>query len=197
MPLQLQYTPGILEAGLDEAGRGCLAGPVVAAAVILPPDFEAGELTDSKQLNAAQRERLRHIIMEKAVAWKVAVLPPSRIDEINILNASLEAMVIAYKALRPKPQELLVDGNRFKPQPIPHRTMVKGDGKYLNIAAASVLAKTHRDDLMLQLHKLYPMYAWDRNKGYPTADHRKAIQEHGPCEHHRRSFTLLPPLTLF
>ena len=197
MPLQLQYTPGILEAGLDEAGRGCLAGPVVAAAVILPPDFEAGELTDSKQLTAAQRDRLKVIIMENALAWKVAVLPPARIDEINILNASLEAMVIAYKALRPRPQALLVDGNRFKPQPVPHRCIVKGDGKYLNIAAASVLAKTHRDELMLKLHEQYPMYAWDRNKGYPTADHRKAIQQHGPCEHHRRSFTLLPPLTLF
>jgi ribonuclease HII len=197
MALQLQYDPTVLEAGLDEAGRGCLAGPVVAAAVILPPDFEAGELNDSKQLTAAQRERLRHVIMAQAVAWKVAVVPPARIDEINILNASIEAMVIAYKALKPKAQALLVDGNRFKQQPVPHRCIVKGDGKYLNIAAASVLAKTHRDLLMEELHQRFPHYGWDRNKGYPTASHRRAIQAHGPCEHHRQSFTLLPPLTLF
>lgn len=197
MALALQYEDGILEAGLDEAGRGCLAGPVVAAAVILPPDFEAGDLNDSKKLSEAQRNRLRTVIMEHALAWKVGVISPQRIDEVNILNASFDAMEKAWKALKLKPQALLIDGNRFRKQSLPHRCIVKGDGKYLNIAAASVLAKTHRDEIMEQLHEEFPVYNWKQNKGYPTQAHRDAIVKHGITPWHRKSFTLYPPLSLF
>lgn len=182
----------LIEAGCDEAGRGCLAGAVYAAAVILPPDFRNELLNDSKQLSERQRYDLRPVIQREALAWAVGVVSPQEIDEINILNASFLAMHRAVDALKVRPQHLLIDGNRFRPYSgIPHTTVVKGDGKYLSIAAASVLAKTYRDDYMLRLHAEYPDYGWDRNKGYPTREHRAAIALHGTTSYHRRSFNLL------
>lgn len=182
----------LVEAGCDEAGRGCLAGAVYAAAVILPPGFHNEQLNDSKQLTEKQRYALREVIEREALAWAVGVVSPQEIDEINILNASFLAMHRAVDALKVRPQHLLIDGNRFRPYSgIPHTTVVKGDGKYLSIAAASVLAKTYRDDYMLRLHAEYPDYGWDRNKGYPTREHRAAIALHGTTPYHRRSFNLL------
>ncbi|MDR1763820.1 MAG: ribonuclease HII [Dysgonamonadaceae bacterium] len=182
-----------IEAGCDEAGRGCLAGPVVAAAVILPPDFRNEQLNDSKQLSEKQRDALRPVIEREALAWAVASASPEEIDEINILNASILAMHRALDRLKIRPEHLLIDGNRFKKyQNIPHTTIIKGDGKYLSIAAASVLAKTHRDEYMLGLHSRFPQYSWDKNKGYPTAAHREGIKNFGTTPFHRVSFTLLP-----
>ncbi len=182
-----------IEAGCDEAGRGCLAGPVFAAAVILPKHFENTLLDDSKQLSEKNRDALRIIIEKEALAWAVASVSPKEIDEINILNASFLAMHRAIDQLSTKPTSLLIDGNRFnKYKDIPHHCIIKGDGKYMAIAAASVLAKTYRDSHMKQLHKKFPTYNWESNKGYPTKAHRNAIQEVGACEHHRQSFRLLP-----
>lgn len=198
MSLPTQYRSGLLEAGLDEAGRGCLAGPVVAAAVILPEGFTHPWLTDSKQLKASQRDALRIVVMEAAIAWAVAEVSHERIDEINILNASFEAMHIAVGDLKTAPQALLVDGNRFKAHPLyPHTCMVKGDSRYLNIAAASILAKTHRDGLMEALHGEFPHYGWAQNKGYPTDAHRRAVAQHGLSPWHRRTFHHPEPLSLF
>lgn len=181
-----------IEAGCDEAGRGCLAGAVYAAAVILPPDFKNEMLNDSKQLTEKQRYALRRVIEESALAWAVGIVSPEEIDQINILNASFLAMHRAIDQLKIRPEHLLIDGNRFNPYPdIPHTTIVKGDGKYLSIAAASILAKTYRDDYMNQLHREYPVYDWDHNKGYPTKKHRVAIAEHGISPYHRKSYNLL------
>lgn len=192
MLASFKYT-GKIEAGCDEAGRGCLAGPVVAAAVILPPDFKSEELNDSKKLSEKQRYHLREIIFEKALGWAVSEVSHSEIDEINILNASFLAMHRALNQLQIQPELILVDGNRFNPYPkIPHECIIKGDGKFLSIAAASILAKTHRDDVMKNLHQKFPKYGWDKNMGYPTAKHRKAIAEFGVTPHHRMSFQLLP-----
>ena len=189
----------LAEAGCDEAGRGCLAGPVVAAAVILPPGFSNELLNDSKQLSERQRNNLRHIIEQEATAWAVAFVTPEEIDKINILQASILAMHNAISQLSPKPDFLLIDGNRFNPYPgIPHKCIVKGDATYMSIAAASILAKTHRDEYMSAIAKEYPQYGWERNKGYPTRDHRTAIAAHGTTPHHRLSFRLLDPqLSLF
>jgi ribonuclease HII len=182
------------EAGCDEAGRGCLAGPVFAAAVILPSDFECEKLNDSKQLTEKQRDALRPLIEREALAWAVGVASAREIDAINILNASFLAMHRALDGLPLRPDYLLIDGNRFKPyKNIPHATIVKGDGIYRSIAAASILAKTHRDEYMLRLHTEFPAYRWEQNKGYPTAKHRQAIAAFGPTSHHRMSFALLPP----
>lgn len=181
-----------IEAGCDEAGRGCLAGAVYAAAVVLPPDFKNEMLNDSKQLTEKQRYALRSVIEESALAWAIGIVSPEEIDRINILNASFLAMHRAIDQLKIRPQHLLIDGNRFTPYPdIPHTTIVKGDGKYLSIAAASVLAKTYRDDYMNQLHESYPVYDWDHNKGYPTKKHRAAIALHGISPYHRKSYNLL------
>lgn len=186
------YSGKLLECGCDEAGRGCLAGPVVAAAVILPRDFQCEHLTDSKQLSESIRESLRPFIEKEALAWSVASVSASEIDEINILNASILAMHRAIKKLIIQPEFILVDGNRFKKYgDVPHQTVVKGDAKYLSIAAASVLAKTHRDELMRKLSKDYPCYGWDRNKAYPTNEHRRAIADFGVSPYHRMSFRLL------
>lgn len=183
---------GVLEAGCDEAGRGCLAGAVYAAAVILPEDFENERLNDSKQLTERQRYALREVIQREALAWAVGVVSPQEIDEVNILNASFLAMHRALDRLQLRPAHLLIDGNRFRPyRDIPYTTVVKGDGKYLSIAAASVLAKTYRDDYMLRLHEEYPRYDWNKNKGYPTARHRAAIAQYGITPYHRRTFNLL------
>lgn len=191
-PLLHCFKPACIEAGCDEAGRGCLAGPVFAAAVILPDDFENQLLNDSKQLTERQREMLRPIIEREAVAWAVAQVSPHEIDEINILNASILAMHRAIDALAVRPEHLIIDGNRFKSyRDIPHQTIVKGDGKYLSIAAASVLAKTHRDEYMRRLDTQFPHYAWRDNKGYPTAAHRAAIAQYGTTPHHRLTFQLL------
>jgi ribonuclease HII len=182
----------LTEAGCDEAGRGCLVGSVYAAAVILPKDFRNEMLNDSKQLSAAQRYFLRNIIQEQAIAWAVGIATPEEIDEINILNASFLAMHRAIDQLRLCPEHLLIDGNRFKRyNHIPHTTIVKGDAKYLSIAAASVLAKTYRDDYMQQLHREFPVYNWNKNKGYPTKAHRESISEYGISPYHRMSFNLL------
>ena len=185
---------GRIEAGCDEAGgRGCLAGAVYAAAVILPPDFHNDELNDSKQLSERRRYALRPIIEAEAVAWAVGVVTPEEIDRINILKASFLAMHRAIEQLKVRPEHLLIDGNRFTPYPgIGHTTVVKGDGKYLSIAAASVLAKTYRDDYMNRLATEYPEYAWDVNKGYPTKAHREAIRQYGITPYHRKTFRLLP-----
>jgi ribonuclease HII len=181
------------EAGCDEAGRGCLAGPVFAAAVILPADFSNPILNDSKKLNEKQRYALREIIQEEALAWAVQSVNQVEIDSINILNASIKAMHLAIGELKLIPKFIIVDGNRFKPvENIPHKTIVKGDGKYASIAAASILAKTYRDDFMQLAHNEFPIYNWNKNKGYPTADHRKAIQAHGRCILHRNSFQFKP-----
>ncbi len=188
------YQLEFLEAGCDEAGRGCLAGPVYAAAVILPADFLAGELNDSKQVTHKQRVALRHIIEKEAIAWAVASVDNNEIDEINILNASFLAMHRAVEKLKIQPQYLSIDGNRFKQYPgIPHACIVKGDGKYLNIAAASILAKTHRDEYMDNLSVEYPVYQWHQNKGYPTKVHRLAAIEHGITPFHRKTFNLSDP----
>lgn len=194
------YNKGKIEAGCDEAGRGCLAGPVVAAAVILPKNFKNELLNDSKQLSEAKRKLLRPIIEKEAIAFAVSFVFEKEIDEINILNASFTAMHRATDQLETRPELLLIDGNRFNPYPnIPHECIIKGDGKYLSIAAASILAKTYRDDYMEKIHEEFPMYDWNKNKGYPTKKHRKEIFHHGDCKHHRKSFTLLPAnqLSLF
>lgn len=182
----------LVEAGCDEAGRGCLAGAVYAAAVILPPDYKNELLNDSKKLTEKQRYQLRPIIEKEALAWAVGVVTPQEIDKINILNASFLAMHRALDKLALHPEYILVDGNRFKPyQSIPYTTVVKGDGKYLSIAAASILAKTYRDDYMNALHQEYPMYDWLSNKGYPTKKHREAIRRFGTSPYHRMSYNLL------
>ncbi len=193
------YQEEFIEAGCDEAGRGCLAGPVFAAAVILPADFIAGELNDSKKLNHKQRKELRVIIEREAIAWAVAEVDHIEIDKINILNASFLAMHRAIEKLKVQPQYLSIDGNRFKKYAdIPHACVVKGDGKYLNIAAASILAKTHRDEFMERISEDYPIYQWHQNKGYPTIAHRTAALEHGLSPYHRKSFTVsAPQLALF
>ena len=181
-----------IEAGCDEAGRGCLAGSVYAAAVILPPDYQNELLNDSKQLTERRRYELRDIIQHDAVAWAVGIVTPEEIDRINILNASILAMHRALDQLSIRPEAIIVDGNRFKPyQKLPHTTIVKGDGKYLSIAAASVLAKTYRDDYMNELAKEFPQYDWLSNKGYPTKKHRDAIREYGITKYHRKSYNLL------
>ena len=190
---------GLCEAGLDEAGRGCLAGGVFAAAVVLPEDFHHPLLNDSKQMTERARNILREIIEREAVAWAVVEVSPERIDRINILNASIEAMNIAVERLAVRPEHLLVDGNRFHTSlEIPYTCVVKGDATYANIAAASVLAKTHRDECMLRLAEEFPEYGWAKNKGYPTLEHRRAVLEHGLTPYHRRSFnTGIDQLTLF
>jgi ribonuclease HII len=180
------------ECGCDEAGRGCLAGPVVAAAVILPPGFVCPLLNDSKQLTEAVRDTLRPVIEKEALAWAVAIVDNNEIDKINILNASILAMHRAMDKLEIRPEFIIVDGNRFKPYTeIPYQTIVKGDSKYLSIAAASVLAKTHRDELMIQLHSEFPEYSWDKNRAYPTLKHRAAIRSYGTTPYHRLTFDLL------
>lgn len=190
--LELFMAPGRIEAGCDEAGRGCLAGPVFAAAVILPPDFENPLLNDSKQLTEKQRYALRPVIQEQAVAWAVGIVDNVEIDRINILKASILAMHKALDGLKVRPEHIIVDGNRFYPyMDIPNTTVVKGDGKYLSIAAASVLAKTCRDDFMNRIAQEYPQYGWLDNKGYPTAAHREAIRQYGTTPYHRMSFNLL------
>lgn len=191
--LELKYSSYQFEAGTDEAGRGCLSGPVVAAAVILPVDFEHEYLNDSKLLSEKKRELLRPIIEKEALAYGVGYVFQDKIDEINILNASILAMHKAIQAMTIIPEFIIVDGNKFKNyQKVPHKTIIKGDGKYQNIAAASVLAKTYRDDYMEKIHRDYPVYNWARNKGYPTQEHREALKEFGACRHHRNSFKLLP-----
>lgn len=183
---------GVLEAGCDEAGRGCLSGPVVASAVILPADFKCDLLNDSKKLTEKQRYALRDIIEKEALAYHVAYVSEEKIDEINILWASILAMHEALDGLSQIPEHIIIDGNRFKPyKDIPYETVVKGDGKYLSIAAASILAKTYRDDYMMKLHQEFPQYGWDRNKGYPTKQHRQGIKDAGVTIHHRQSFNLL------
>lgn len=191
--LLLYHDKSLREAGCDEAGRGCLAGPVFAAAVILPAGFMHPLLNDSKQMTEKDREEARRIIEAEAEAWAVASVSPGEIDRINILNASFLAMHRALEQLSPQPEALLIDGNRFKPyRQIPFTCIVKGDGKYLSIAAASILAKTHRDAYMQAIAADFPYYHWEQNKGYPTESHRQAIRQHGACEHHRQSFRLLP-----
>lgn len=191
MPLESQYTPDKIEAGCDEAGRGCLAGPVFAAAVILPKDYYNEVLNDSKQLSEKKRNKLRLEIEQEAIAYAVAMYSPQEIDEVNILNASFGAMHRAIDELKIKPELLLIDGNRFKPYAdIEHHCIIKGDGLYYSIAAASVLAKTYRDDFMEKIAKDHPEYGWQKNKGYPTKQHRQAISEIGVTPHHRKSFRL-------
>lgn len=190
--LKNYYEQGRVEAGCDEAGRGCLAGSVYAAAVILPPYYHNERLNDSKKLTARQRYALRQDIERDAVAWAVGVVTPQEIDQINILNASILAMHRALDQLQVRPEAIIVDGNRFKPyRDQPHTTIVKGDGKYLSIAAASILAKTYRDDEMIRLAQEYPDYDWQHNMGYPTRKHREAIRQHGITPYHRRTFNLL------
>lgn len=190
--LKPHYYEGLVEAGCDEAGRGCLAGSVFAAAVILPPDYHNDLLDDSKKLTARQREQLRAVVERDAVAWAVGIVEPEEIDKINILNASILAMHRALDRLVVSPEAVIVDGNRFTPyRGLPHTTIVKGDGKYMAIAAASILAKTHRDEYMMQQHGKYPQYAWNRNMGYPTKVHRDAIRRYGPTPLHRKSFNML------
>jgi ribonuclease HII len=195
--METQHTK-FVECGTDEAGRGCLAGPVTAAAVILPSSYSHALLTDSKKLTTKQRNELRKEIEQVAVSYGIAHVLPERIDEINILNASIEAMHHAIQKLNPPPEYILVDGNHFTPYfDIRHKCMIKGDARFLNIAAASVLAKTERDDFMMTLHRKSPGYGWDTNKGYPTKKHRKGIQSVGVSKWHRKSFTLLPTQTQF
>ena len=190
--LASHYYEGKIEAGCDEAGRGCLAGSVYAAAVILPDDYQNDLLNDSKQLTEKRRYQLREIIQRDAIAWAVGIVTPEEIDKINILNASILAMHRALDQLMIRPEAIIVDGNRFKPyQQIPHTTIVKGDGKYLSIAAASILAKTYRDDYMNLLAEEYPQYDWLSNKGYPTKKHREAIKQYGITPYHRKSYNLL------
>ena len=191
------YYTGLIEAGCDEAGRGCLAGSVYAAAVILPDDYQNQKLNDSKQLTAKQRYALRDEIERDAVSWALGVVTAQEIDELNILRASILAMHRAVDALKVRPQALIIDGNRFtRYHDLPHTTIVKGDGKYMAIAAASILAKTYRDDYMKMLHAEYPYYGWDHNAGYPTKEHRQGIAQHGTSPYHRMSFALLPPRQL-
>lgn len=193
MPLSSFYQEELLEAGCDEAGRGCYAGPVFAAAVILPKEFHHPLLNDSKQVKEANRNTLRLVIEEQAVAYAVAKVEVEEIDHINILKASFKAMHLALDQLKQKPQLLLIDGNRFiKYKRIPHKTFVKGDGRFASIAAASILAKTYRDEYMFRMHQQFPQYNWEKNKGYGTEEHRKAIEAYGLCEHHRRSFKIQP-----
>lgn len=190
--LPLYNDKGLVEAGCDEAGRGCLAGSVYAAAVILPPDYENHDLNDSKQLTAKRRYALREQIQRDALAWAVGVVTPEEIDRINILNASILAMHRALDELKLRPEFVIVDGNRFKPyRDVPSRTVVKGDATYLSIAAASILAKTYRDDYMKELHGEFPHYGWDHNAGYPTKAHREGIRRYGLTPYHRKSFNLL------
>lgn len=190
--LRNNYYEGKIEAGCDEAGRGCLAGSVYAAAVILPPDYHNELLNDSKQLTEKRRYALREVIERDAVAWAVGIVTPEEIDKVNILNASILAMHRALDQLKVRPEAIIVDGNRFKPyNDLPHTTIVKGDGKYLSIAAASILAKTYRDDYMGKLAEEYPQYDWKSNKGYPTKKHRDAIRKFGTTPYHRRTFNLL------
>lgn len=192
--LKTCYYKGQIEAGCDEAGRGCLAGPVFAAAVILPPDFQHPLLDDSKKLSVKQRNELRPIIETSSLSFGVSWADQSEIDDINILNASILAMHRALEKLENQPGLILVDGNRFHPyHDIPYKTIVKGDGIYMHIAAASVLAKTYRDEYMAVIDQDYPEYGWAKNKGYPTKAHRQAIRKFGATPHHRKSFTLLPP----
>jgi ribonuclease HII len=189
--LKTSHTHTLLEAGCDEAGRGCLAGPVFAAAVILPGDFTHDVLKDSKQLSEKQRNVLRPVIEKVAISWAVAQVNAETIDEINILNASILAMHLAISRLVVQPQLLLIDGNRFNPyRQIPHQCIIRGDATYLSIAAASILAKTHRDEWMLKLHQQYPVYGWDHNKGYPTQEHRTRVLEHGTSPFHRLTFRM-------
>ncbi len=191
--LQPFYQEEFIEAGCDEAGRGCYAGPVYAAAVILPVDFFHPLLNDSKQLSEKQRDELRPVIEKEAIAFAVAAVDNEEIDQVNILKASFKAMHLALDQLHKRPGLLLIDGNRFIPyQKIPHRCFVKGDGRFASIAAASILAKTYRDEYMYRIHEEFPQYGWNKNKGYGTAVHRKAIEEHGLCRFHRKSFRLLP-----
>ena len=190
--LESHYYDGLIEAGCDEAGRGCLAGSVYAAAVILPPNYENDLLNDSKQLTEKRRYALREQIERDAIAWAVGIVTPEEIDKINILNASILAMHRALDQLQVRPEAVIVDGNKFKPyRELPHTCIVKGDGKYLSIAAASILAKTYRDDYMNGLADEYPMYDWRSNKGYPTPKHRDAIRQYGISPYHRRSYNLL------
>lgn len=191
-PLKSCLHPGCIEAGCDEAGRGCLAGPVFAAAVVLKPGFRCEELNDSKQLSERERNRLRPIIEQSAMCYAVEMCTPDEIDELNILWASVKAMHKALSRLTVTPEHILIDGNRFHPfQQIPHTCVIKGDGKYLSIAAASVLAKTYRDEYMQNLHNQFPVYGWMHNKGYPTRAHREAIKQHGITIHHRQTFHLI------
>ena len=191
------YYDGLIEAGCDEAGRGCLAGSVYAAAVILPNDYHNELLNDSKQLTARQRYTLRDEIERDAVSWALGIVTAKEIDELNILRASILAMHRAIDNLKVRPEALIIDGNRFaKYHDLPHTTIVKGDGKYLAIAAASILAKTYRDDYMKELHEQYPYYGWDHNAGYPTKEHREGIAQHGTTPYHRMTFSLLPPKQL-
>jgi len=192
IPLKRQFSE-LIEAGTDEAGRGCLAGPVTAAAVILPASFALPELNDSKKLNDVQRYALRPLIEKQALSWAVSHIYQEEIDEINILNASIKAMHLAIAQLNLMPEFIAVDGNKFHSyKKIPHECIIKGDGKFLNIAAASVLAKTYRDDYMKQLDAQFPVYQWKKNKGYPTKAHRRAIHQYGSSPHHRQSFQLIP-----
>ncbi|WP_304038198.1 ribonuclease HII [Mesonia mobilis] len=191
--LELKYHKDLIECGIDEAGRGCLAGPVTAAAVILKDDFKNKLLNDSKQLSEKNRDSLRILIEEEALCYGVSHVMMEEIDEINILNASILGMHRSIEQLSTLPEHIAVDGNKFKPyQEIPHQCVIKGDGKYLNIAAASILAKTYRDEFMAKIHEEYPMYNWKQNKGYPTKQHREAIKKYGITKYHRKSFRLLP-----
>jgi ribonuclease HII len=191
--LALKYQEKLLEVGTDEAGRGCLSGPVVAAAVILPDDFKHSLLKDSKQLTEKQRQELRPYIEKYAISWAVTYVYQEKIDKINILQSSILAMHQSIEELKVTPEFIIVDGNKFNPfKDIPHKTIVKGDAKFMSIAAASVLAKTYRDDYMEKIHTEFPEYNWKQNKGYPTKQHRAAIREHGITSHHRKSFRLLP-----
>ena len=197
--LKPYHTPDVIEAGCDEAGRGCLAGPVFAAAVILPPDFHNELLNDSKQLTERRRYQLREVIEREAVAWAVAECSPAEIDKLNILRCSIIAMQRALDQLTVRPQHVIVDGNRWMPYAVPADTIVKGYATYMSIAAASILAKTYRDDRMKALAQEFPQYGWDKNMGYPSAAHREAIAQYGTTPHHRLSFRLLPErqLSLF
>lgn len=187
------YRENTIECGTDEAGRGCLAGPVTAAAIILPSNFELDSLNDSKKISEKIREKLKPIIISKAISFGVTHIEPKIIDEINILNASILAMQESILKLNPEPEHIIVDGNRFKPlKNIPYTTIIKGDSKFMSIAAASVLAKTYRDAYMDEIHEEFPMYNWKQNKGYPTKEHREAIRKYGPTKYHRMSFRLLP-----
>ncbi len=189
--LKASFSGNLIEAGCDEAGRGCLAGPVFAAAVILPKDFENEILNDSKKLNEKKRLQLQEIIEKEAIAWSVASVDHKTIDAINILKASWLAMHIAIRKLEVRPELLLIDGNRFRPyEKIPHQCIIKGDGKYMSIAAASILAKTHRDAYMLSLHEEFPQYQWNKNKGYPTPVHKQKVMEYGHSPYHRLTFKI-------
>ncbi|NVK04182.1 MAG: ribonuclease HII [Flavobacteriia bacterium] len=193
MALEGNIVKGRLEAGCDEVGRGCLAGPVVAAAVILPDNVDLPHLNDSKKLNEKRRDELRGLIMDQAIAWAIGSCSHEEIDEMNILKASFEAMHRAIHKLKEAPEFLLIDGNKFTPYgETPHECVIKGDGKFLSIAAASILAKTERDKIMREAHEKWPHYRWDKNVGYPTVEHRAGIAKHGPSPIHRKSFQLLP-----